>query len=350
MEGFILENEHMIFCTLFDSNYLDRGLALVDSLNEVEDDFTLYIFVFDEIAYNILKALQLKNVVVVSEESILDGELREIKNSRTRTEYCWTCTPVIIQYVLRKYEVESCTYIDADIFFYDSPRILFNEINDAGCAVSIIGHRFSSIVTKKMNEKMHGKYCVEYNTFYNNDNGNRVLEWWKQKCFSDCSMKATKDGFGDQKYLNEWTQLFAGVYELKNIGAGVAPWNLSAYKMLKNNGRQVLLLYRGNVKCQLIFFHFQGLKFLEDKLIFINAYSEPGRKDNRLIDYLYDDYIRRLIGYREMLYKQFEFKFKESDDRRIVNKWQYTGIRNLIAYMIVFIYSIIYGKRNKKLV
>ena len=38
----------MDLCTLFDSNYLDRGIALCDSLNEVSDNFNLYIFAFDK--------------------------------------------------------------------------------------------------------------------------------------------------------------------------------------------------------------------------------------------------------------------------------------------------------------
>lgn len=34
----------MNFCTLFDSYYLDKGLALYSSLEKVSEDFTLYVF------------------------------------------------------------------------------------------------------------------------------------------------------------------------------------------------------------------------------------------------------------------------------------------------------------------
>ena len=44
----------MNFCTLFDSFYLSRGLALYESIKEHTEDFHLYIFAFDDITYEIL--------------------------------------------------------------------------------------------------------------------------------------------------------------------------------------------------------------------------------------------------------------------------------------------------------
>ena len=44
----------MNFCTLFDSYYLDKGLALYASLDKVCENFTLYIFCFDDRSYEIL--------------------------------------------------------------------------------------------------------------------------------------------------------------------------------------------------------------------------------------------------------------------------------------------------------
>ena len=111
----------MDLCTLFDSNYLDRGIALCESLNRVSNHFRLFVFAFDEPACRILKELNIGNVVVIPEEKILNDELQRIKKERSRSEYCWTCTPVIMEYVFEHYDVEACTYIDADMFFYDSP-------------------------------------------------------------------------------------------------------------------------------------------------------------------------------------------------------------------------------------
>jgi hypothetical protein len=42
------------FCTLFDKNYLSRGIALYNSLAENCGEFHLYIFAFDETSGRIL--------------------------------------------------------------------------------------------------------------------------------------------------------------------------------------------------------------------------------------------------------------------------------------------------------
>ena len=49
----------LFFCTLFDSNYLTRGLAMYESLAKHCDDFHLFIFSFDDKCLEVLKKLKL---------------------------------------------------------------------------------------------------------------------------------------------------------------------------------------------------------------------------------------------------------------------------------------------------
>ena len=248
------------YCTLFDSYYLDRGLALYHSLEKESEDFCLYIFAFDKEAYNILSGLRLEYAVIVSEEQILDKQLRKIKKSRNRAEYCWTCTPIIIEYVLDNYNVEECTYIDADMYFYKNPEVLIAELRRNNASVGIIGHRFPKSFTSEKRERLYGKYCVEFNTFFNNEIGRQVLEWWKNKCIESCTMELYQESFGDQKYLEQWEERFEGVHELQNSGAGVAPWNVTDYKLGKIDNNIIKLKYKKSTECELIFYHFQQLQ------------------------------------------------------------------------------------------
>ncbi|CBK75314.1 hypothetical protein CIY_27420 [Butyrivibrio fibrisolvens 16/4] len=44
-----------IFCTLFDSEYIDKGITLYHSMERCMTEFKLYVFTFDELSYEILK-------------------------------------------------------------------------------------------------------------------------------------------------------------------------------------------------------------------------------------------------------------------------------------------------------
>ena len=105
-------------CTLFDSFYLSRALVMYDSLIKTNFDFHLYVFAFDQLSYDILQKLNLEKITTVSLSEFEDEKLLSVKNIRTKAEYCWTSTPSIIQYSIKKFNLPDCTYIDADLYFF----------------------------------------------------------------------------------------------------------------------------------------------------------------------------------------------------------------------------------------
>ena len=86
----------MNFCTLFDSYYLDKGLALYASLDKVCENFTLYIFCFDDRSYEILKELALPHMVALHQSAFETEQLLGLKKERSKAGYCWTCSPGVI--------------------------------------------------------------------------------------------------------------------------------------------------------------------------------------------------------------------------------------------------------------
>ena len=336
----------MFFCTLFDSNYVDRALVLFSSLCRVMSDFKLFMFTLDDTAFNILSDMHLTNTVIIRESDFLDDDLKEVKKSRTRTEYCWTCTPSVVLYAIKHYRLKYCIYIDADMKFYASPEILLKEVIEGEGDACIIGHRFANNFMKKTKEKQHGKYCVEFNLFFNNLNGMKILEWWREKCLESCSMKENDVSFGDQMYLNDWPTMFENVYELQHKGAGVAPWNITEYELVDRHKNDVTLRYKKQEICKLVFFHFQGLHFVDDQIANLNIYNQIGSIDDELVNLLYDEYITEIMDVRNFLEKKYMHTIHNPESRVKGNKWKYTGMRDLGTYLFSYAALRIRGERN----
>jgi len=269
------------YCTLFDSNYLTRGLAMYESLKKHSDSFHLYVFTFDELSYKLLKKMSLSDMSVISLDEFEDEELLKIKGDRSAGEYCWTCTPSTILYCIDTYDLESCTYLDADLYFYSNPIVLIEEMGDK--SVLITEHRYTPEYDQSTTS---GVYCVQFMTFKNDINGRKVLEWWRNSCNDWCYARFEDGKFGDQKYLDDWTSRFDGVHELQNLGGGVAPWNVQQYDLLDDEFR-------------LIFYHFHNFKFLENARVELGGY----KLKKSVIDKLYKPYIRHLDELTERLKK-----------------------------------------------
>lgn len=248
------------FVTLFDKNYLTRGLALYTSLEKNCPEFILYILAMDsETGTWIKEHIQSnkKDIAVIELFEIENTypELKEIKIQRSRAEYCWTLTPYSIQYVLKQYKTAVCTYLDADIYFFNSPDLIFRELKKE--SVIITEHNYTPRYDQS---ETSGKYCVQFMYFKNNKAGNEVLEWWRNRCEEWCFSKQEDGKFGDQKYLDDWTTRFNCVHVTPRKGAGLAPWNIQKYNIQKDNDVLYVQDKITQKREELIFYHFHGLK------------------------------------------------------------------------------------------
>ena len=292
-----------IYCTLFDSNYLDKGLVLYHSLCECEPDFRLYVFAFDERCREILTAEKLEHMVVISLEEFETPELLRVKAERTRAEYCWTCTPWTIRHVLDHYHEPVCTYIDADMMFYSSPQYIFDDMREKGCSALIVPHRLNRKRARSRRQEQHvGTYCVEFNTFVNDAQGRAVLDWWAEQCLAWCFYTPDVDApaYGDQKYLNEFPVRFPGVYICEDRGMGMAQWNADRLR-LKEEVPLTVVSLETHKAYPAVFFHFAGISFLTRELVNVNS----GISDPALHRALCDPYMKKICEMRAYLLRQY---------------------------------------------
>jgi hypothetical protein len=277
------------FCTLFNSNYLSRGLVLYNSLLHHCPAFHLYVFAFDDACYAYLKDRALQHVTVISLKEFEDAQLLSVKPERSAAEYCWTCTASTIRYSIRTFDLENCTYIDADMRFYSDPNILVNEMRSNSCSVLITKHNYSAAYDQSL---LSGRYCVQFVTFLNDEKGMKVLEDWRNDCIDWCYARAEDGKFGDQKYLDHWQDKYEGVHELQHEGGGIAPWNLQQYRFRKT-GQQVIAKRIDNGKeYAVVFFHYHGLKFFKNDIVLLTGELYDLDQESQQI--FYRPYVREL--------------------------------------------------------
>lgn len=293
------------FVTLFDKNYLSRGLALYNSLGKKCDvPFLLFILCMDNESYLYFSEKKLKNISLIklSEVEAFYPVLLKLKQERSRGEYCWTLTPFSIQYVLKTANVPMCTYLDSDLYFFDSPKCLFDELPDDK-SVLITEHNYTPYYDQSLTS---GKYCVQFMTFKNDLNGCEVLEWWRHQCELWCYNRMEDGKFGDQKYLDDWTARFTSVYVTTNEGAGIAPWNMQKFNIFQSNEKLIVKNIVTKKESSIVFVHFHNLKPINSMRWHVGDYliSENFK------DLIYKCYIKKILEIEQFLPENLKSKIK----------------------------------------
>ncbi|WP_205771921.1 glycosyl transferase [Mucilaginibacter terrenus] len=278
------------FCTLFNTAYLAKGIALYESLQQQCASFHLYIVAFDAKTYQILTELAYPDATIISLDQLENKELLAVKPGRSVAEYCWTCTPATVRYCIDNYNLDNCTYLDADLYFYSDPTTLIHDMGES--SVLITPHNYHPAYDQSA---AAGIYCVQFVTFKNTVDGNIVLNWWLQACLNWCYARYEDGKMGDQKYLDSWPYMFNGIYICRNAEAGLAPWNALNYKYSEHNDN---LGVDGN---KLVFYHFHDLKYLSDGRWFLGGYDLPGD----VIEKVYKPYLARLESIDKTIKQQY---------------------------------------------
>lgn len=243
------------FCTLFDSNYLLKGVAMLRSLKQHCPTAHIYVLCMDKKTEEIFGKFNFSFITCVPLADVENEELLNAKSNRSVAEYCWTLSSCFTWYVLQNNKaINFITYLDADLLFYSSVEPIFNEIGNN--SIAIIEHRFTP---RFKHLEVNGRFCVEWVSFRRDDEGIKCLSRWRDQCIEWCYYKVEDNRMGDQKYLDEWPGLYSSCHIIQHIGAGVAPWNYAQYDFETSNIENILV--DGS---QLIFYHFHQFQLLSN--------------------------------------------------------------------------------------
>jgi hypothetical protein len=244
------------FVTLFDKNYLPQGLTLYNSLETTIPDFCLWVISIDSESEFFLKKLKKPNIKIILLSDVENAELLSVKENRTRAEYCWTLSPFAPRFVFEKDEsISRVTYIDADTFFLKNPEMIYKEFEESKKAILISEHAYAPEYDQSASS---GKYCIQFMVFIRNE-CEVVRKWWEKRCIEWCFNRFENGKFGDQKYLDNWPEMFEDkVHVLKNKELLLAPWNATRFPYTNA-----------------VMYHFHGVRLLVNNRINIGNYLLP---------------------------------------------------------------------------
>jgi hypothetical protein len=245
--------EIQTFCTLFDSNYLLKGVVMLRTLRQWRPAAEVEVLCMDERARRVLHALNLPGVTLLTLAEVEDEDLLRVKPGRSIAEYCWTLTASLCWYLMRnRPQIDQVTYVDADLMFFSDVQPLFDEMGDA--SITIIEHRFTP---RLAHLEIYGRFNVEWVSFRRDEEGLQCLKTWRDQCIDWCFALVEDGKLGDQKYLDAWQTDYRSVCVLQHKGAGIAPWNYPNYRYEERDGR---VFVDG---APLVFYHFHQFQLLE---------------------------------------------------------------------------------------
>lgn len=282
-----------VYCTYFDSGYLSRGLTLIDSLRRHGDDAPVWVLALDDEAKRYLDDAALPGVTAITVDEIERAvpELLPLKSQRSRMEYYFTTTPLLMRWVMDRSDPGTVAiYLDADLFFFDDPDLVLDALGDG--AVGIIEHQYPPRLAASLAK--YGRFNVGWVGIRNDDRGRECVDWWGESTLDWCSDTPDAGRYADQGYLDEFPARFEGVVSLPSPGFNLAPWNTA---------RTTLAWQADRVTADgdpLVFFHFHGLRkvggwFVSSQLVY-------GAPMNRVLhDGVYRPYAEHLAAADEVV-------------------------------------------------
>lgn len=235
----------------------------------------------DEELPQYIRKFNLKNATIVPLSDFEKSDLLSVKNQRSIGEYCWTTTPYSIRDALNRFNLQEIVYLDADLYFFKSPQTLIEEWKNSQKSILLTEHRYSSRYDQT---EKSGRFCVQFMGFKKDEIGSKALNWWTEKCLDWCYARVDQGRFGDQKYIEEFPNLFPSCHSLEHLGAGVAPWNIGNYEITQ--GPKV-------DNQNIIFYHFHSFKiyaFKKFELVdMLYSLSSSARKN------IYEPYMNLII-------------------------------------------------------
>lgn len=292
--------------TIVAKNYIGLGQILGKSLREHNPEVDFRIYVSDE--FEVLPN-NLPSEVIVAKDVLKDitpAQWRDMAFKYDLTEFCTSIKPYCFEHVFDD-GYDKAYYFDPDIFIFSSIEEISKSLDGhsmtltpqiAGIHVNYTGEH------PEWAMNVNGIFNLGFCGIRNNQWGNLVVQWWKERLRDNAFTDRSVGEFTDQKWM-DWIPAFLGdeLCVQKSLGMNMAPWNFFEREVYKNDDGAWRVRFRTNDAPQrddaLVFIHFAGYDYSKLKCGTIARKRIENLKD-------YDDIINVSGIYRDAIVENAE--------------------------------------------
>jgi len=270
---------------------------LIASLRARGESALVFVVAFDEAAYEYLDSHKSElGLIVRRSDDLLERfpELAGVVDNRNYSELFFTSSPFLLKLALEEVdEGDLVVYLDADLFFFENPQAVFDELADG--SIGIIRHNYPN--SRKRLATKYGTFNVGLVVFRNDAEGRHVLDWWAARCIEWCHDFPMDGKYADQGYLDHFPKLSSQTVILENPGFNLAPWNTSSSTLSSVQQKVVV-----NNK-PLLFFHFHGLSRVGKRFITAQL-TYRSLLNKSVFQAIYGPYVKALTDLEQQLKDQ----------------------------------------------
>lgn len=258
--------------TIVAKNYIGLGQILGKSLrvHNPEVDFRIYVAdEFPAVPDNLPKEVVLAKDVIAD---ITPQQWFDMAFKYDLTEFCTSIKPFCFEHVFSD-GYDKAYYFDPDIYIFSSIVEIIRSLDDHSMTLTpqVAGiHKHYTGEHPEWAMNVNGIFNLGFCGIRNNQWGNLVVKWWKERLRDNAFTDRSVGEFTDQKWM-DWIPGFLGeeLYVQKSLGMNLAPWNFFERKVYKASGTEWKVAFRTDDMPQredaLVFIHFAGYDYTKLK-------------------------------------------------------------------------------------
>jgi hypothetical protein len=286
------------YCTIITADYFFYAKTIVDRLKQYDSNLNFHVLVVGDIQrdlkYDGIEVHNIKELQVHFQEDynlIKHYEVDKASNLR------WALKPLFLKYLLLEKKYQKALFLDPDLYFYNSPLFLFDELNDADVIITPHWRSKDPIRDPNNFNSLFTGGLFNAGFFGCTINSINILDWWLVVCAY--KMEKTDGFYVDQVYLNLMPVYFTDqVKMLEHKGCNVSNWNMIECERTLVGNMVVI-----NKEYPIVFIHYTNATI---KLI--------ANGSDALLRPLLKDYKEALLKHNEL----FKFDFERLVPQKLV--------------------------------